>query len=127
MANEQNLTQKGKRLSTEEAQRLAKASVEARRRKKEIVKTAREFAVAVLNSEVIDKETGETYVLKYAMIQKLIAKAISEVDLNSIKYILELIKESPADMNEKTEDIPTDIKKGVDIDSWIKRQVEGND
>lgn len=36
MANEQNLTQKGKRLSTEEAQRLAKRSAEARRQKKRL-------------------------------------------------------------------------------------------
>ena len=44
MANEQNLTQKGKRISTERAQELARLSAESRRQKKELVKTAREFA-----------------------------------------------------------------------------------
>ena len=46
MANEQNLTQKGKRISTERAQELARLSAESRRQKKELVKTAREFAIA---------------------------------------------------------------------------------
>lgn len=36
MANEQNLTQKGKRMSTEEAQRLAQRSAEVRRQKKSL-------------------------------------------------------------------------------------------
>ncbi len=50
MANEQNLTQKGKRISTERAQELARLSAESRRQKKELVKTAREFAIAALNA-----------------------------------------------------------------------------
>ncbi len=49
MANEQNLTQKGKRISTERAQELARLSAESRRQKKELVKTAREFAIAFLS------------------------------------------------------------------------------
>ena len=124
MANEQNLTQKGKRMSTEEAQRLAQRSAEVRRQKKELVKTAREFAVAALNAVVTDKETGDKYVVKDAMIKKLIAKAVSEVDLNAIKYLLELIKESPADANMKDPDIPTDIDHGISIDSWIKDKLK---
>lgn len=124
MANEQNLTQKGKRMSTEEAQRLAQRSAEVRRQKKELVKTAREFAVAALNAVVTDKETGDKYVVKDAMIKKLIAKAVSEVDLNAIKYLLELIKESPADANMEDPDIPTDIGHGISIDSWIKDKLK---
>lgn len=55
MANEQNLTQKGKRISTERAQELARLSAESRRQKKELVKTAREFAIAALNAETTDE------------------------------------------------------------------------
>ena len=56
MANEQNLTQKGKTLSTEKAQRMAKLSAEARRQKK----SAREFALAALNAVAEDKN-GKKY------------------------------------------------------------------
>lgn len=124
MANERNLTQKGKRLSTEEAQKLAQRSAEVRKQKKELVKTAREFAIAALNAVATDKETGARYVVKDAMIKKLIAKAISDVDLNAIKYLLELVGESPADANNNNDDIPTDINHGISIDSWIKDKLK---
>ena len=66
MANEQNLTQKGKRISTERAQELARLSAESRRQKKELVKTAREFAIAALNAETTD-DKGRKYIVKDAM------------------------------------------------------------
>ena len=100
MANEQNLTQKGKRISTERAQELARLSAESRRQKKELVKTAREFAIAALNAETTD-DKGRKYIVKDAMIKKLIAKAVGDADLNAIRYLLELIGESPADENQK--------------------------
>lgn len=124
MANERNLTQKGKRLSTEEAQKLAQRSAEVRKQKKELVKTAREFAIAALNAVATDKETGAKYIVKDAMIKKLIAKAISDVDLNAIKYLLELVGESPADANNNNDDIPIDINHGITIDSWIKDKLK---
>ena len=65
MANEQNLTQKGKRISTERAQELARLSAESRRQKKELVKTAREFAIAALNAETTD-DKGRKYIVKDA-------------------------------------------------------------
>ncbi len=69
MANEQNLTQKGKRISTERAQELARLSAESRRQKKELVKTAREFAIAALNAETTD-DKGRKHIVKDAMIKK---------------------------------------------------------
>ena len=116
MANEQNLTQKGKRLSTEEAQKLAQRSAEVRKQKKEFVKTAREFALAALNAVATDKDTGNKYVVKDAMIKRLITKAISDADLNAIKYLFELIGESPADANMGNDNIPSDINHGINID-----------
>lgn len=118
MANEQNLTQKGKRLSTEEAQRLAKRSVEARREKKRLVKSAREFAIAALNSVAEDKN-GKKFVVKDAMIKKLIARALEDTDLNAIKYLLELIGESPADENQKAEENSIAFPGSIDIEKWI--------
>ena len=63
------------------------------------MKTAREFALAALNAVATDEKTGKECVVKDAMIKKLIGKAISEVDLNAIKYLLELIGESPVDVD----------------------------
>lgn len=118
MANEQNLTQKGKRLSTEEAQRLARRSVEARREKKQMVKSAREFAIAALNAVAEDKN-GKKFVVKDAMIKKLIARALEDTDLNAIKYLLELIGESPADENQKADENNIASAGSIDIDKWI--------
>ena len=103
MANEQNLTQK---------------------EKKEFVKTAREFALAALNAVATDKDTGNKYVVKDAMIKRLITKAISDADLNAIKYLFELIGESPADANMGNDNIPSDINHGINIDSWIKDKLK---
>ena len=95
MANEQNL--KPAR-STEEARERGRkggiASGKARREKK----TAREYAIAVLEGYVKDKDIT----LKDAMMQKLIQRAITDTDLNAIKYILELIGEGPAQRIEVT-------------------------
>ena len=118
MANEQNLTQKGKRLSTEEAQRLARRSVEARREKKQMVKSAREFAIAALNAVAEDKN-GKKFVVKDAMIKKLIARALEDTDLNAIKYLLELIGESPADENQKADENNIASTGSIDIEKWI--------
>lgn len=111
MANEQNLTQMGKRLSTEEAQRLAKRSAEVRREKSARIKTAREFAEAALNAEVRDKATGQKVIVKDAIIQKLVAKAIQENDLATVKYLFELIGDNPAQRMEITG------KDGKDLNS----------
>ena len=58
------------------------------------------------------------------MIKRLIAKALSDADLNAIKYLFELIGESPADANMEDPDIPTDIDHGISIDSWIKDKLK---
>lgn len=105
-------------MSTEEAQRLARRSVEARREKKQMVKSAREFALAALNAVAEDKN-GKKFVVKDAMIKKLIARALEETDLNAIKYLLELIGESPADENVKAEANGIASPGSIDIDKWI--------
>ena len=97
MANEQNLKPQNLRTKSEQreiARKGGQASGKARREKK----TAREYAIAVLEGYV----KGKDITLKDAMMQKLIQRAISETDLNAIKYILELIGESPAQRIEVT-------------------------
>lgn len=100
MANEQNL--KKRSLSTEEASRMGKLGVEAKRAKIAQRKSAREFAEAALNAEVTDKSTGKKVIVKDAIIQKLVAKAIQENDLQTVKYLLELIGENPTQKMEIT-------------------------
>ena len=65
-------------------------------------KTAREFAEAALNAEVKDKATGKMVVVKDAIIQGVVAKAIQEKDLAAIKYLFDLTGESPAQRMEIT-------------------------
>lgn len=73
------------------------ASGKARREKK----SAREYAIAALEAVTTNKD-GKKIVIKDAMIQKLIARAITDTDLNSIKYLLELIGEAPSQKIEVT-------------------------
>lgn len=97
MGNEKNLKPNSARTPKEReelARKAGQASGKARREKK----TAREYAIAVLEGYVKDKDIT----IKDAMMQKLIQRAISETDLNAIKYILELIGESPAQRIEVT-------------------------
>lgn len=105
MANENNLKPFTNEQSHEEAVKNGRkggvASGKARREKK----TAREYAIAVLEGYVKDKDIT----LKDAMMQKLIQRAITDTDLNAIKYILELIGESP------TQRIEVTGKDGKDI------------
>lgn len=82
----------------ESARKAGKASGEARAQRK----SAREFAEAALNAEVTDKSTGKKIVVKDAIIQKLVAKAIQENDLSTVKYLFELIGENPAQRMEIT-------------------------
>lgn len=82
------------------------ASGKARREKK----TAREYAIAALEAETTDS-SGKKVVIKDAMIQKLIVRAISETDLNAIKYILELIGDAPSQKIEVTGKDGSDLMK----------------
>lgn len=109
MANEQNLRKGG--LSSEEASKYGKMGVEARRAKIAARKSAREFAEAALNAEVTDKSTGKKIIVKDAIIQKLVAKAIQENDLATVKYLFELIGDNPAQRMEITG------KDGKDLNS----------
>lgn len=88
--------------SREEAKKNGKkggiASGKARLEKK----TVREFAEMALNAEVTDKTTGKKVVVKDAIIQKLVARAIQENDLQTVRYLFELIGENPAQKMEIT-------------------------
>lgn len=98
MANEKNLKPiRSEAEAREKGKKGGIASGKARLAKK----TAREYAIAALEGVTKDKE-GKSITIKDVMIQKLIAKAVSEADLNAIKYIVELIGESPSQKIEVT-------------------------
>ena len=101
MANEKNLKLFKKEQSCEEAVKNSKKGGIASGKARLAKKTAREYAIAALEGVTKDKE-GKSITIKDVMIQKLIAKAVSEADLNAIKYIVELIGESPSQKIEVT-------------------------
>lgn len=101
MANEKNLKPFDKTQSREEAKKNGKKGGIASGKARLAKKTAREYAIAALEGVVKGKDGTKTTV-KDVMIQKLIAKAVSESDLNAIKYIVELIGEAASQKIEVT-------------------------
>ena len=100
MAKEDNLIKNSDRTPTERkeiARKGGEASVVARRKKKE----AREYLIAVLEGKVKTKD-GSMTTVKDVMMQKLVGKALGETDLNTIKYILDLIGEGATQKVELT-------------------------
>lgn len=95
--------------SSEEARINGRKGGIASGKKRREIKTAREYAIAALSGEVKLKD-GKKLIIKDQMIQRLIAKAISEVDLNAIKYIVELIGESASQKIEVTGKDGAEIK-----------------
>ena len=87
--------------SSEEARKNGKKGGIASGKARLAKKTAREYAIAALEGVVKGKD-GNTTTVKDVMIQKLIAKAVSESDLNAIKYIVELIGEAASQKIEVT-------------------------
>lgn len=86
------------RFTAENARKMQARGAEVRRAKSEERKAAKDFAQMALNAEVMDKKTGKKVVVKDAIIQKLVAKAIQETDLQTVKYLFELIGEQPTQM-----------------------------
>lgn len=99
MANEQNL--KPRCLSKEEATKMAQKSAEVRRQKASDRKTARELFISLLSNKVKTKD-GKTSTYKEVLIQKIVGKALGEVDLNTIKYIFDIIGEGATQKVELT-------------------------
>lgn len=90
------------RFTAENARKMQARGAEARREKSAERKSAKEFAQMALNAEVTDKSTGKKVIVKDAIIQKLVAKAIQENDLATVKYLFELIGENPSQKMEIT-------------------------
>jgi hypothetical protein len=82
--------------TSESGREAQKRSAEVRRAHSEERRSAKEFARAALNAEVTDKSTGKKVIIKDAIIQKLVAKAIQDSDLQTVKYLFELIGENPS-------------------------------
>lgn len=95
--------------SKEEARiRGSKGGIASGKKRREI-KTAKEIMIAALNEE-IKSQDGRKATIKEIMMQKLLKKAAQEGDLNSIKYIVELIGESASQKVEITGKDGAEIK-----------------
>lgn len=90
------------KFTAENARKMQARGAEVRREKSAERKSAKEFAQMALNAEVTDKSTGKKVIVKDAIIQKLVAKAIQENDLQTVKYLFELTGESPSQKMEIT-------------------------
>lgn len=101
MTFNRKLANSGK-FTAENARKMQKRSAEVRKEKSAERKSAKEFAQMALNAEVTDKSTGKKVIVKDAIIQGVVAKAIQEKDLAAIKYLFELTGESPAQRMEIT-------------------------
>ena len=88
--------------TAENARKMQERSAAARKERSAERKSAKEFAQMALNAEVKDKATGKRVVVKDAIIQGVVAKAIQEKDLAAIKYLFDLTGESPAQRMEIT-------------------------
>lgn len=123
--NINNLTKIGTSLSPERAHEMARKSAEVRAKKAEMRKTARHFVNECLNGTITD-ENGVELIVKDLLMRKLIIKALKDIDLNAIRFILELIGESPADMRDKDLEDETATNKGVNIEKWLEQEMRDN-
>lgn len=73
------------------ARKGGKASGESRRKRK----SAKEFAIAALYGTIKDKDGNDVFILD-AAIKSQVKKAIQDGDLNSLKYLIELIGDAPS-------------------------------
>lgn len=99
---ERDRTVNNGRFTVENASRMQAKGVSVRRERAALRKDARIFAEAALNANVTDKSSGKKIVVKEAIIQRLVARAIQEADLQTIKYLFELIGEGPSQKLEIT-------------------------
>lgn len=100
MANEQNLKPNTERTPSERkalAAKAGKASGEARRAKK----TLREYALALLDAETTLKDGSKKSNREMILLAQF-KKAVQDGDLNSAKWLGELVGETPAKQLELT-------------------------
>lgn len=131
MANEQNLTQAGKSLSTEEAQKMGRkggiASAKARKEKKALKDTLEELLAMPIKdgkSQDIDKIKsiagikGKNITMQEAIMVAMLNKA-AKGDVRAAEYVRDTIGQKPSDkmkleaevsMNDKLQEVENYIK-----------------
>jgi hypothetical protein len=102
MANEQNLIPFNKR-SKEDAKRIQRMGADAMHEKKRKRKLFREYLEDAVGTEVTDSN-GNKYTTLEVMVKKTIQKAVNELDLPTIKFIVEMLGESPTQKVDVTSD-----------------------
>lgn len=99
MANEKNLEQHKIRTTSEAREKGRKGGIASGQKRREL-KTLREYVTAALGAKT--NINGEETSIKDAMMRSLVINAVKNNDLAAIKYIAELIGESPAQKIELT-------------------------
>ena len=96
MANEQNLKPF---LTEEEAREKGRIggikSGEARRKKKEDIKTAKAIVEALFAEKIKDKDGKKKFTVKEVMIKKLVNKAVKDGSLTAMNMLLAIVGENP--------------------------------
>lgn len=96
MSNEQNLKPF---LTEEEAREKGRIggikSGEARRKKREDIKTAKAIVEALFAEKVKDKEGKKKFTVKEVMIKKLVNKAVKDGSLTAMNMLLAIVGENP--------------------------------
>ena len=92
MANEKNLESHKIRTTSEAREKGRKGGIASGEKRREL-KTLREYVTAALGAKT--NINGEETSIKDAMMRSLVINAVKNNDLAAIKYIAELIGESP--------------------------------
>lgn len=111
MANVKNLKSNYERTPKERKELARKAGIASGIARLE-KKSAREYAEMALNVEIMDEVTGEKVTAKNKIILNMVRDAIKENDLQKVKYLFELVDESPTqkmDVTTNGKDIGTQL------------------
>jgi hypothetical protein len=89
--------------SKEDAKRIRQLGADAMHEKKRKRKLFREYLEDAVGTEVTDSN-GNKYTTLEVMVKKTIQKAVNELDLPTIKFIVEMLGESPTQKVDVTSD-----------------------
>lgn len=97
MANEQNLKPFNTLTESEQRKMAQKGGIksgEARRKKKEDIKTAKTIVETLFAEKIKDKK-GKKFTVKEVMIKKLVNKAVNDGSLTAMNMLLAIVGENP--------------------------------
>jgi hypothetical protein len=127
MANEQNLIPLNQRRK-EDAKRIQRMGADALNEQKRQRKRFREYLEDAVSFKV-ENSNGEEFTALEVIVKKVIQKAVNEIDLATIKFIVDMLGETPSQRMDFTSNGSTigspyrDMPRS-EINKMIKRLVE---